>query len=300
MRQKAIWGIVVFLVVGSAVSAWPAETAESRLDAASAPVESAADVGATPQPAAPPRDPLLAAYHEFCRGGTVMWVILGASVIGLTFVLERLVGLRRSVHVVPRLVEDVLIKTRREGVDAGRLLLQGQAAALARVIDAILMRKGANRPEMERVLDDEAGRVLWDMRLNLRPIGIVATIAPLLGLLGTVQGLIMAFATAAEKGMDDPRNFAEGIYVALYTTAFGLAVAIPFIIFYHYLRGKADVIMREVEDQGIRFIIEYDAQHREALPVVPSKCDSSPIEGQMNQTFLSAIGSHNAPADERG
>ena len=78
--------------------------------------------------------------------------------------------------------------------------------------------------------------------------------APMLGLMGTVFGLIAAFRAAAELGMDDPRNFAAGIYEALYTTAWGLIVATPMLIFYHILRGRADSIMREVEERALAFI----------------------------------------------
>ncbi len=212
--------------------------------------------------------PIGKVIETFNRGGPMMWILMGTSVIGLTFALERLSSLRHGKHIPEGLIDRVGSRLRESGPDAARLLVKGEASMLGRVLDGILSRKNANREEQERILEDEVGRALWDMRHNIRPVGIVASVAPLLGLLGTVFGLINAFQRASELGMDDPRNFAEGIYEALYTTAFGLAVAIPFLILYHYLRGKSDVIMREVEDLGIHFIIERDLFAREdAEPV---------------------------------
>ncbi len=202
------------------------------------------------------RDMIADVFETFRRGGKIMYVLLFCSIIGFTFFLERLVNLRRSIHIPQQLEAEVLARVKNQDVEAGRKLLKDKAAALARVLDGILARKGAGRRELEQAMEDDAGRVLWDLRLNIRPVGIVATIAPLVGLLGTVFGMIDAFQEAAELGMDDPKNFASGIYVALYTTAFGLTIAIPFLTGYHYLRGKADVIMREVEDIAIRFVNE--------------------------------------------
>lgn len=206
------------------------------------------------------RGPLEKVTETFKRGGPIMFVLLATSIIGLTFALERVFGLRKRHHIPSDLVKTVEDRIRIEGIDSARLELKGKDAALAIVLDGVLARKNATREERERILEDEAGRVLWDLRHNIRPVGIVASVAPLIGLLGTVFGLIGAFQKAAELGMDDPRNFAAGIYEALYTTAFGLTVAIPFLILYHYLRGTADVIMREIEDIVIRFIIDQDVR----------------------------------------
>jgi biopolymer transport protein ExbB len=140
------------------------------------------------------------------------------------------------------------------GVSAGLQVVEGNKSAMGRVMHSLLSRSGATRRELETTVDDEGSRILYDLRSNLRPIGIVGTITPLLGLLGTVFGLIAAFRQAAELGMDDPRNFAAGIYEALYTTAFGLVVAIPMVIVYNLLRNRADNIMREVEERALAFI----------------------------------------------
>ncbi|MDR3212026.1 MAG: MotA/TolQ/ExbB proton channel family protein [Planctomycetota bacterium] len=190
----------------------------------------------------------------FNHGGKVMWVILAVSVVGCSFILERFLALRRGRQIPKALMEDLRDAMVRGGVVAGRQVVAGESSALARVMHALLSRSGATRRELEGVLDDEAGRILADLRHNLRPIGVLASVAPLLGLLGTVFGLIAAFRSAAELGMDDPRNFAAGIYEALYTTAFGLVVAIPLLLVYHVLRNRTDSLMREVERRALDFI----------------------------------------------
>jgi len=205
-------------------------------------------------PAASAQGPLSAALTEFNRGGSLMWVILAVSVFGLAFGLERLFALRHGRHLPAGLLERTEALARASGWAAAREPLRGDASALGRLLDAVLARDGASRAELDRVLEDEGARILWDLRANLRPLSLVVGVSPLLGLLGTVLGLILAFRQAATLGMEDPRTFAEGINLALYTTAMGLAVAIPFLMFHHYLRGKADVLLREAEEQAIRFL----------------------------------------------
>lgn len=190
----------------------------------------------------------------FDRGGKVMWAILAASIIGCAYVLERLITLRKSVQIPKTLMADLRDAMVKGGVAAGRQVVAGSKSAMARVMHALLSRSGATRRELEGVLDDEASRILFDLRHNLKPIGVVASVTPLLGLLGTVFGLIAAFRSAAELGMDDPRNFAAGIYEALYTTAFGLVVAIPLLVIYHMLRNRTDSLMREVEERALAFV----------------------------------------------
>lgn len=197
------------------------------------------------------RDSLFVAFD---RGGKIMWAILAASIIGCAFAAERLLMIRRGTQIPKRLMADLRDAMVSGGVGAGLRVVEGSRSAMGRVMHSLLSRSGATRRDLETTVDDEASRILHDLRANLRPIGVIASVAPLLGLLGTVFGLIAAFRSAAELGMDDPRNFAAGIYEALYTTAFGLVVAIPLLIVYHMLRNHADAIMREVEERALAFI----------------------------------------------
>lgn len=194
------------------------------------------------------------ALAVFTLGGPVMWIILAAAVVGLAFAIERFFVIRRKVQLPKRLMDRLRDAMVSGGVAAGLRTLEGDGSAMGRVMRCLLSRSGATRRELENAVDDEASRILFDLRANLRTVGVVASLAPMFGLMGTVFGLIAAFRAAAELGMDDPRNFAAGIYEALYTTAWGLIVATPMLIFYHALRGRADSIMREVEERALAFI----------------------------------------------
>lgn len=195
----------------------------------------------------------------FNSGGVLMWLMLATSVIGLAFAMERFFALRNCVHIPKELRAHVLWLIEREGVSETVAYLEGRRSTYARVLRVIISRWGFTREEIERAVDDELARALWDERRNIKTVGIVATIAPLMGLLGTVIGMIDAFRQAAEKGMDNPAIFAGGIYQALYTTAFGLMISIPFVIVYNVLRSRAEQIMRRVEDEALDFVAEIDA-----------------------------------------
>ena len=198
----------------------------------------------------------------FRSGGSLMWVMLGASVIGLTFVMERLFALRMGAHLKVELCTHLDWLLAHEGVEAARDYARKDGSTLGRTHGAAIERMESPRRDVERALEEELARALWDERRTVRPVGIVATVAPLLGLLGTVIGMIDAFRNAAENGMDNPALFAGGIYQALYTTAFGLMISIPFLVLYHYLRGRVEQVMRRVEDQALAFVGELElAQH---------------------------------------
>lgn len=220
-----------------------------------------------------------AIFTSFERGGKMMWAILAASLAGCAFAVERLVAIRRRVQIPVRLMADLRDAMVSGGVAAGLRVVENDKSALGRVMCALLSRSGATRRELENAVDDETSRILYDLRANLKPIGVIASISPLLGLLGTVFGLIAAFRAAAELGMDDPRNFAAGIYEALYTTAFGLVVAIPLLIIYHLLRNHADSIMREVEERALAFISAASSRAETRRPVAPG-ADEAALAGQ--------------------
>lgn len=203
---------------------------------------------------------------SFERGGKLMWLILLASMVGCAFAVERAFAIRRGAQIPRRLMADLRDAMVSGGVTSGIKVVEESKSAMGRVMYALLSRSGATRRELETTVDDEASRILFDMRANLKPIGVAASISPMLGLLGTVFGLIAAFRSAAELGMDDPRNFAAGIYEALYTTAFGLVVAIPLLVVYHLLRNHADKIMREVEERALAFISAASNRNETARP----------------------------------
>ena len=188
------------------------------------------------------------------NGGGLMWVMLISSVIGLTYAIERIISLRIKNYIKPTFSEAISSRLESSSLEEIASYLLEDNSLIARTYKGIITRSSGSREEMERGIDDDLSRALWDERKNIKPIGLVASIAPLLGLLGTVIGMIDAFKQASENGMSDPTIFAGGIYQALYTTAFGLVLAIPFFILYNYLKTKSELIMRKVEDKSLLFV----------------------------------------------
>ncbi len=190
----------------------------------------------------------------FQSGGGIMWAMLGASVIGLTYAIERMLSLRLKNYYNKDYALYIYSLLESTDLDEVTKLLQEKPLLIARCFKGVIVRSSGSREEMERGIDDDLSRALWDERKNIKPIGLVASVSPLIGLLGTVIGMITAFRQAAENGMSDPAIFAGGIYQALYTTAFGLVLAIPFFLIYHYLRTKSEQIMRKIEDESLIFV----------------------------------------------
>jgi biopolymer transport protein ExbB len=202
----------------------------------------------------------------FLKGGLCMWPILACSVTGLAFFFERVIELRRSKHVPAGFDKELILAVDTRGVDAGLALCLDRQSSLARLLYAALLRHGTSRQEMELAVQDEGSRMLYDLRRNCRVIGISSNVAPLWGLLGTVQGLIMAFDRVAASGaLGKTEDLATGVAVALLTTAWGLLVAIPLQILYFWMRGKADDMAREVEERAIDAIVTIDRKARRSI-----------------------------------
>jgi len=187
----------------------------------------------------------------FWKGGYVMPLILAASVVALGFAIERGVSLRSSVQIPEKLADRVADDFARGGVGAAMPRVKGKDATLARMLEAVLTRASDGRRGMEDAALAAASYSLYEMRRNIRPLAIVAGIAPLLGLLGTVWGMIKAFDRVSLGGLGRSAELAGGIAEALLTTGAGLLVAIPALIAYHYYRGRSEDIVRRSEAQTV-------------------------------------------------
>lgn len=186
-------------------------------------------------------------------GGPFMWPILLCSVIAAAIILERLWTLQPR-RVVP------LDLTRRIWalVEAGQINDKVVAALetnspLGKLLAVGLSCRHRPRAVMMERLQDEGRHVAQDLDRFLNTLGTIAGVAPLMGLLGTVMGIIKAFNAIYEGGMGDPRLLSGGISEALITTAAGLSVAIPSYIAYRYLRGRVDRIVAQMERDVVRF-----------------------------------------------
>ncbi|HXH13360.1 MAG TPA: MotA/TolQ/ExbB proton channel family protein [Alphaproteobacteria bacterium] len=183
----------------------------------------------------------------FARGGPIMYPILVCSIIGLAIFLERLAFLRRK-HLLPaRFVRNVMRAWQRGEIEVAWRLCEQYDVPLARILRSGLLKVKEGTQEMERAIEATGSHEAAVIGANLRFLGAISTIAPMLGFLGTVTGLISAFNVIALHGTGDPKLLADGVSEALITTEFGLFVGIPALGAYHYLRGKVERLVHEME-----------------------------------------------------
>jgi biopolymer transport protein ExbB len=191
--------------------------------------------------------------------GWPIWPLILASIIALALIFERFWSLRRSVVAPAGMVEQLLAEVRQTGVTPELVGKTAQRGPLGRVLAAGLANIRAPRPVMKEAIEEVGRGVIHDLERFLTSLGTIAAMAPLLGLLGTVIGMIEIFGSQGAAG-SDPIMLARGISIALYNTALGLIVAIPSMIFYRYFRGKVDSLVVEMEQQAIRLV---DSAHGE-------------------------------------
>lgn len=187
------------------------------------------------------------------KGGPLMIPIAFMALLVVTFGIERWLGLRRRKVVPPELVQELgEIASRKSGLDprlAYRICQQHPSAA-SRVIQAVLLKVGRPHSEVEHTVTEASEREAAKLYANVRPINLATAVSPLLGLLGTVQGMIETFALTAAGvgGANKAEQLAGGIYVALVTTFAGLCVAIPGAILAHYFEGRIQALFRDVDE----------------------------------------------------
>ncbi len=185
--------------------------------------------------------------------GWPIWPLIFASVIALALILERLWSLRQSVVAPPGMVDKVLSEYKQAGVAPELLARTAQRGPLGRVLAAGLANAKSPRPVMKEAIEEVGHLVAHDLERFLTTLGTIAAMAPLLGLFGTVVGMIEIFGSQTAAG-SNPIQLAHGISVALYNTAFGLIVAIPSMIFYRHFRAKVDSLTLEMEQQAIKLV----------------------------------------------
>jgi biopolymer transport protein ExbB len=190
---------------------------------------------------------------EFVRaGGPVMGPLILCSIVSLGIVVERLWTLQER-RVMPRgLIERVWQLVESNQVNDKVIAALEQNSPLGRVLAAGLVYRHRPREIIMERLEDTGRHVVHELERFLNTLGTIAGVAPLIGLLGTVTGIIKAFNAINAGGMGDPRMLSGGISEALITTAAGLLVAIPSLICYRYLRGRVDGIVIEMEKSAIK------------------------------------------------
>ena len=185
--------------------------------------------------------------------GWPIWPLLFLSIVSLAFILERAVALRRVKVVPPALLPKLLAEYKSHGASAEMIARLEQDSPLGRVLAAGLRNVKSSREVMKESIEESGRVVAHQLERFIPSIGTIATVAPLLGLFGTVIGMIEIFGAQAPSGTN-PAQLAHGISVALYNTAFGLVIAIPAMICYRYFRGKVDGFVIEMEAQAVKLV----------------------------------------------
>jgi len=187
-------------------------------------------------------------------GGWLMLPIIACSVVAVAIVLERLWTLQQKRVVPTNITTQIWDWVQQNQLDAQHMQLVHQSSPLGQVLAAGLAYRHAPRDILKEAIEDSGRHVVHDLERYLNPLGTIAAITPLLGLLGTVSGMIRAFTAITAQGVGNPTVLAGGISEALITTAAGLTVAIPSLIAYRYLRGRVDSLVVMIEKESIRFI----------------------------------------------
>ena len=187
-------------------------------------------------------------------GGYLMWPIIACSVIAVAIVLERLWSLQEKRVLPADVANQVWEWVQHNQIEVQHIQQVHQSSPIGQVLAAGLAYRHAPRDVLKEVVEDAGRHVVHDLERYLNPLGTIAAISPLLGLLGTVSGMIRSFTAITTEGVGNPTVLAGGISEALVTTAAGLTVAIPALIAYRYLRGRVDGLVVKIEKESIRFI----------------------------------------------
>ncbi|MFV8752488.1 MotA/TolQ/ExbB proton channel family protein [Nannocystaceae bacterium ST9] len=197
--------------------------------------------------------------YFFQKGGPLMWAILAAAVVGLFVFLERLYSLQRP-RILPRsFVDRIRAMVAKGRTNEAQLLCEENNSSIARMMAASLRvyADGRGRAEIKEAVEEVGGREVAHLDKNVEIIATMSSISPLLGLLGTVVGMIQVFqrfVEAYQAGKATPDVFADGIWTALITTAYGLMVAIPLLVLYKIIQGRNDRLVVEMEEQAMGIV----------------------------------------------
>jgi biopolymer transport protein ExbB len=183
--------------------------------------------------------------------GWPIWLLIVASIVAVALIVERLIFLRTRNVAPPELLHETVQELRQSGISEELLSKLSKGSPLGRVFAAGL-KQAKSSPEVMKESIEEAGRaVAYELERFLTTLGTIASISPLMGLFGTVVGMIEIFSAPNAAG-DAPSILAHGISVALYNTAAGLVVAVPSMIFYRHFRSRVDGLIIEMEQQAIK------------------------------------------------
>lgn len=185
--------------------------------------------------------------------GWPIWPLIAASVIAVALIIERLSSLRRSKVVPAGLLDSIIVDLKGGQPNADMIRRVSGHSPLGRVLAAGLRNVRTSREVMKESIEEEGRAVTHLLERYLTTLGTIAAAAPLMGLFGTVVGMIEIFGSQTAAGTN-PQQLASGISIALYNTGFGLLVAIPALIFHRYFRGRVDDFVIDMEQQAVKLV----------------------------------------------
>jgi biopolymer transport protein ExbB len=186
--------------------------------------------------------------------GWPIWFLIATSLVAVALIVERFLSLKHDKVLPPKLLDDVLALHRSRQITPELVQRLEASSPIGRVFASGLRQELAPRDVMKEAMEETGRAVAHDLEKYLSALGTIASLAPLMGLFGTVVGMIEIFGSQAPSGGTNPQQLAHGISVALYNTAFGLVIAIPSMICYRHFRARVDGYLVEMEQQALRLI----------------------------------------------
>ncbi len=192
-------------------------------------------------------------FSIILAAGWPIWPLLFASIIAVALIIERLMALRRSKVLPAGLLQWVIAEYRQQGANEAMLNRIEAESPLGCVLAAGLRNVGSSREIMRESIEEAGNMVVHELERYLTTLGTIASISPLMGLFGTVVGMIEIFGSQSPTGTN-PMQLAHGISVALYNTGFGLIIAIPGMIFWRHFRALVTSFVLEMQLQSVRLV----------------------------------------------
>ena len=193
-------------------------------------------------------------YEFIVQGGMVMYILLAASILALTIIFERSWSLRRAVVLPAEEIENIEDAVRSGNVEAAVQMCSDNNTAMSRILWVALNNRGVKRAVMKEILEEIGRQEVAHLERFVGILGVVAAVSPLLGLLGTVIGMIEVFQVISIEGVGKADILAGGISKALNTTAAGLSVAIPALVAYRIFESRINSFVIEIEQHALHFV----------------------------------------------
>ena len=185
--------------------------------------------------------------------GWPIWPLILTSIIGVAIILERFWSLRKSQIIPDGLIVEIKTMIKQNNLDDNKVNILKNSSPLGDILAVAIAKRKDSVEEIKSALDERAGFIVHNLERYLGALVTIATVAPLLGLFGTIIGMVELFSSFTSSG-HDVAVFARGISIALYNTAGGIVVAVPAMIAYRFFRSKIDSYLNEMEHYAIQIV----------------------------------------------